>query len=228
MLAGTLAPRTLMTLASTDCRLIIVLETDAHGAGLERLDAVLPAGGPAIACVLLKPRPGGMLGHGELGSAIRRIQARDVAVLLQADAELVRELGADGVHLPTTVDEGEARSRYAIARAALGGERTVGASAGLSKHMAMVYGEIGADYVAFEGVPGDGQQESSGELAQWWAPLFEVPSVAMGVENAAEADHLAGAGVEFVAVELGSASGEAATRHVAQLVEAIATGQRTS
>ena len=214
-----------MTVASTDCRLIIVLETDAHGAGLERLEAVLAAGGAAIACVLLKPRPGAMLGHGELGAAVRRIQAHDVAVLIQCDPELARVLGADGVHLPPESDEDEARSRYAIARAALGSDRTVGASAGCSRHMAMVYGEIGADYVAFEGVSGDGREESSGELAEWWAPLFEVPSVAMGVQSASEADRLAGAGVEFIAVEIGRASADAAARHVAQIAEAIATGQ---
>ncbi|MFO1171082.1 MAG: thiamine phosphate synthase [Hyphomicrobiaceae bacterium] len=164
MLARTLAPQALMTLASTDCRLIIVLETDAHGAGLERLEAMLAAGGTAIACVLLTPLPGVTLGTGELGSAIRRIQARDVAVLLQADVELARALGADGVHLTAGSDEDEARSRYAIARAALGSERTVGASAGLSKHMAMVYGEIGADYVAFEGRPVRGKMKV---LARW-------------------------------------------------------------
>lgn len=215
-----------MTLASTDCRLIIVLETDAHGAGLERLEAVLAAGGTAIACVLLTPRPGVTLGTGELGSAIRRIQARDVAVLLQADVELARALGADGVHLTAGSDEDEARSRYAIARAALGSERTVGASAGLSKHMAMVYGEIGADYVAFEGAAGEGQDESPGALAQWWTELFEVPGVAMGVDSAAEADRLAAAGVEFIAVKLSGAAPEADAAHVALIAEAIATGQR--
>ncbi len=215
-----------MTLASTDCRLIIVLETDAHGAGLERLEAVLAGGESAIACVILKPRPGAQLGAGELGAAIQRIQTRDVAVLLQADAELARALGADGVHLTAASDEDEARTTYAVARAALGSERTVGASAGLSKHMAMVYGEIGTDYVAFEGTAGDGGEESSGTLAQWWTELFEVPGVAMGVASPAEADRLAAAGVEFIAVELANAPVEAAAAHVALLAEAIATGQR--
>jgi thiamine-phosphate pyrophosphorylase len=203
------------------CRLLLVLETDAHGAGLECLEAVLAAGGPAIACVLLKPRPGGKLEHGELGSAIRRIQARDVAVLLQSDPELARELGDDGVHLPFTDDEAEARSRYAAARAALGSDRTVGASAGLSKHMAMVYGEIGADYVAFEGA-------GAAELAQWWVPLFEVPVVAMGIEAAPDADRLAASGVDFVGVELAAGPAEALAQHVGQLAEAISIGEAAS
>lgn len=226
MLTRSLASWVHMTLASTDCRLIIVLETDAHGARLERLEAVLAAGGSAIACVILKARPGAQLGAGELRSAIQRIQARDVAVLMQADAELARALGADGVHLTAGSDEDEARGHYAVARAALGSERTVGASAGLSKHMAMVYGEIGADYVAFEAAAGDGEEESPGALAQWWSELFEVPGVAMGVESAAEADRLAAAGVEFIAVELARSTPELAAEHVALFAEAIATGQR--
>lgn len=216
----------LMTLASRDCKLIVVLATDAHGVGLERLEAVLEAGAAAIACVLLKPLAEATLGHGELGSAIRRLQARNVAVLLQSDAELALALGADGVHLAFESDEDTARSRYAIARAALGSdERTVGASAGLSRHLAMVLGEIGADYVAFEAEPGSVSEDGAGDLAAWWAPLFEVPSVAMGIESAAEADRLAGAGVAFIAVELGSASAETAARHVAEIAEAVATGQ---
>lgn len=207
-----------MPAAKTNCRLVIVAETDSHGAGLERLEAALVAGGPSIACAILKPHPGSELAHGELSAAIRRLQAFDIAVLLAADAELAIELGADGVHLDPVADEASARSRYAIARAALGGERTVGASAGLSRHMAMVYGEMGADYVAFEGA-------GAGELAQWWAPLFEVPVVALGSESAAEADRLAAAGVEFIGVALGAGAAEAAARHVGEIAQAIAIGQ---
>jgi thiamine-phosphate pyrophosphorylase len=214
-----------MAHAPAHCQLYLVLETDAHGAGLERLETVLMAAGPAVACVLLRPRPGAVLGHGELQTAIHRLQARDVAVLLADDAELARALGADGVHLSPAGDEAEARSRYAIARAVLGSGRTVGASAGHSRHIAMVLGEIGADYVAFEPGPAGWPSEAQGELAQWWAPLFKVPAVALGVESAAEADRLAAAGVEFVGVTLGNEPTDVQARHVARMAEAILTAE---
>jgi thiamine-phosphate pyrophosphorylase len=214
-----------MPASGPHCQLYLVLETDAHGAGLERLEAVLKAAGPAVACVLLKPRPGAALGHGELQTAIHRVQACDVAVLLADDAELARALGADGVHLSATADEAEARSRYAIARAVLGSERTVGASAGHSRHIAMVLGEIGADYVAFEPRPSGTPDDEAEALAAWWAPLFAVPVVALGVESAAEADRLAAAGVEFIGVTLGGGPPDALARHVARMAEAISTAE---
>lgn len=212
-----------MSPAQSRCRLYMTLETNAHGNGLERLEAALGAGGGAIACVMLRVNGGAASHHAELQTAVRRIQARDVAVLIADDAELARKLGADGVHLSATGDEGEARGRYAIARAALGSERTVGGSAGLSKHMAMVLGEIGADYVAFAPDAGDG--DAGAELAEWWSALFEVPAVALGIESAAEADRLASAGVEFVGVALDAGPSDQIARHVAHMAEAIATAE---
>lgn len=214
-----------MPLTPARCRLYLSLETDAHGRGIERLEAALAAGGEAIACVMLWVGGAGASHHAELLMAVRRVQARDVAVLIAGDAELAHQLGADGVHLSATGDEDEARSRYAIARAALGSERTVGASAGLSKHMAMVLGEIGADYVAFEPGAGDGDAAAAAALAEWWSPLFEVPAVALGIESAAEADRLASAGVEFVGVALDDGAADQIARHVAHLAEAIATAE---
>jgi thiamine-phosphate pyrophosphorylase len=211
--------------ARAHSQLYLVLETDGHGTGLEHLEAALTVAGEAVACVLLKPRPGGSLGHGELPTAIQRLQARGLAVLVAGDAETALHLGADGVHLGVCEDEADARSRYAIARAALGSARTVGASAGLSRHLAMVLGEIGADYVAFEPDASGQSREGAAEQAQWWVPLFEVPVVVLGVESAAEADRLAAAGVEFVGVDLSDSDAEAQARHVARMAEALSVGE---
>jgi thiamine-phosphate pyrophosphorylase len=205
-------------------RLLLVLETDAHGAGLERLEAVLKAGGPAIACVLLRSRPGGSLAHGELQTAIHRLQDYGIAVLLAGDPELALHLGADGAHLEASDDEAEARARYAIARASLGGDRTVGASAGHSRHMAMVLGEIGADYVAFEPDASGQARETVGELASWWAQVTEVPAVALGIDSATEADRLAASGVDFIGVDLDQGTAAALARHIGLMAEAISTG----
>ncbi len=211
--------------AQSHCRLYLTLETDAHGSGLERLEAALGAGGEAIACVLLRLHDQAASHHAELQTAVRRLQARDVAVLIADDAELARAFGADGVHLSATANEDEARSRYAIARASLGSERTVGASAGLSKHIAMVLGEIGVDYVAFETGASGADAGATAALAEWWSLLFEVPAVALGIESTAEADRLASAGVEFVGVALDAGPADQIASHVARMAEAIATAE---
>ena len=215
----------LMTASPTHCRLYLTFATDAHGGGIERLEASVMAGGPAIACVQIRIQGMAPDHHAELQTAVHRVQARDIAVLIANDAELARALGADGVHLDRASGEAEARAGYAIARAALGAERTVGVSAGVSRHLAMVLGEIGADYVAFEPAAADETGEAAASAAIWWAPLFEVPVVALGVASAAEADRLAAAGVDFVGMTLGEEPADELARHVARIAEAIATAE---
>jgi thiamine-phosphate pyrophosphorylase len=70
-------------------------------------------------------------------------QSRDVAFLLNDRADLVRESGADGVHVGQ--DDMPARD----ARALIGPEATLGVTCKGSRDLAMQAGEDGADYVAF-------------------------------------------------------------------------------
>ncbi|MFZ0849319.1 MAG: thiamine phosphate synthase, partial [Hyphomicrobiaceae bacterium] len=92
----------------------------------------------------------------------------------------------------------------------------VGADVGISRHDAMSLAEAGADYVAF-GAPAHLQDRTRAharrdDLVAWWGEIFEVACVALDVEIPAEAERLARAGVDFVAVTLPPGQSAAATR----------------
>jgi len=84
----------------------------------------------------------------------------------------------------------------------------------------------GADYVGF-GAPADLNDRPKARLRRadmiaWWAPIFEVPSVALDVETPEEAEDLAVAGADFIAVTLPAAlTAEAARDLVADVARAI-------
>jgi thiamine-phosphate pyrophosphorylase len=115
-----------------------------------------------------------------------------VALILHGDLDLALELGADGLHLG-----GEAMKLEA-ARAALGRERIVGVSCGASRHLAMVAGERGADYIAF-GDPGEPPDPELVELVGWWSELFVLPCLAEADITAETCVPLVGAGADFIA-----------------------------
>ena len=79
------------------------------------------------------------------------------------------------------------------ARNNLGKNLILGVDCGTSRHVAMVAGEAGADYIGFQG-PG------LIDMVAWWTQLFEVPCVAFGVENPGTAQEIARLGCEFVGV----------------------------
>jgi thiamine-phosphate pyrophosphorylase len=117
---------------------------------------------------------------------------RNIAVVVADDVELARKIGADGVHIAADA------SRYAAARDRLGAEAIIGADCGQNRHDAMVLAERGADYVAFEAH--DPQAKPGlAELIAWWAEIFVVPCVALGVSSAEEARELTALGADFVA-----------------------------
>lgn len=127
--------------------------------------------------------------------------AHDVAFLINDRADLAAELGADGVHV------GQDDTPYGEARDLLGPDAIVGVTCHASRHLAMVAGEAGADYVAFGAffptTTKDPKAKAEPEILRWWTELFEVPSVAIGgitVENCAE---LVQAGADFLAVSAG-------------------------
>lgn len=132
---------------------------------------------------------------------IQAAQARGIAAILNDDAELASRLGCDGVHI------GQSDGRVKDARAIMGKDRTVGVTCHDSRHLAMVAGEAGADYVAFGAFyPTDTKKTehvASPDILTWWVELFELPCVAIGgitVDNAAP---LIAAGADFLAVSAG-------------------------
>lgn len=130
-----------------------------------------------------------------------KIQARDVAFILNDDPILAKEVGADGVHV------GQDDTPYKEARQIVGDTAIVGVTCHNSKHLAMSAAENGADYVAFGAffptTTKDAKSIAGIDLLEWWSPLVETPVVAIGgitVDNAAP---LVKSGADFLAISAG-------------------------
>lgn len=169
--------------------LYLIIEAAAGNAGLEKLKAALNAA--TFASALVVSSGGRTLDATTARPFVDLIQAHNVAALIDDDAALARTLRADGVHL-RACDTLEARVREA--REILGARHIVGADA-VSRHDAMMLGELGAEYVAFFG-------EEQGDFIGWWAEIFEVPCVAFNVAGPEAAAIMAQMGADFVAFAL--------------------------
>lgn len=184
--------------------------------GARLLSQAMSAG--KIAAVVITPGTDGVVTPADALPLIATAQAGGAAVLILDDAGLARTLKADGVHLSSRAEIVTAAEE---AREILGQGGIVGVDAGTSRHDAMELGELGVDYVAFglQGADADDREERF-ELVAWWAEIFEIPVVALGVEGAQEAAALAAANCDFVSIDL-SAPGDAAER-VRAITAAIA------
>lgn len=132
---------------------------------------------------------------------IRAAQKRGVAAILNDDAQLAGELGADGVHI------GQTDGTYRDARAAVGPNRIVGVTCHDSRHLAMQAGERGADYVAFgaffDTATKSPRARADIALLEWWSEIFEIPCVAIGGITVDNARPLVEAGADLLAVSAG-------------------------
>lgn len=132
---------------------------------------------------------------------VEQVQSRDIAVLINDRADLAAELGADGVHI------GQTDMSFKEAKRWVGADGIVGVTCHDSRHLAMLAGEQGADYVAFGAffptTTKEAPTKADPELLTWWQEMMEIPCVAIGgitVENGGE---LARAGADFLAVSGG-------------------------
>jgi len=195
--------------------LFLTVEALPGPATLARLQAALSA--RPVASVLLIASPGGG-GAIDVGAAARLagvIQSHGAAALIEDSAELARTVGADGVHLSAVAGPEEA---YVAARAALGRDKIVGAAITGSRHDAMSLAEMGADYIAFAGPERD-------EFVAWWAGVFVVPCVALGIETPEDADRLAAAGADFLGLALPPAGPIAdAEAHIRTITNGLVRG----
>lgn len=152
-------------------------------------------------------------------------RAHEAAFIMNDRPDLAAQCGADGVHLgqddlssyrrtPVSSKNKEPdpgfRRDDAIKniRAIIGNDMVIGVSCHDSRHLAMVAGEDGADYVAFGafyptksksaeklakyGVP-------TPELVRWWNENTVLPCVAIGGMTPANCVPLVRAGADFIA-----------------------------
>ncbi len=125
-------------------------------------------------------------------------QNRDVAFIINDDAELAAQLGADGVH----VGQGDMTAEQA--RAIVGADAIVGVTCHDSRHLAMIAAEAGADYVAFGAffptATKAASTQASPELLEIWSSMTTVPCVAIGGITLENCQPLIEAGADFLAV----------------------------
>lgn len=123
---------------------------------------------------------------------------RGVAVIMNDSPKLAARLGCDGVHI------GQEDASYKDARASVGPKGIVGVTCHDSRHLAMLAGEQGADYVAFgaffETATKTPKTSADLELLTWWSELFEIPCVAIGGITLENAPAVMAAGADYVAV----------------------------
>ncbi len=116
------------------------------------------------------------------------------ALLALDDVEAAVAANADGVHLRRAEGIAEARRR-------LGERRLLGVCVGESRHLAMVAGEAGADYVQLCLLSGPPDQERLAQLVRWWSELFVLPCAVGPVPDAWVAA-LRRCGLDFLLAEL--------------------------
>lgn len=180
------------------CRLYLVTPPALEPAAFaERLARALDAGDVAAVQLRLKDVEESALKRAI--DVLRPVaQSRDVAFLLNDRADLAVQHGCDGAHL------GQTDGDHAKARKLLGPERMLGITCHASRHLAMEAGEVGADYVAFGAffptATKVAEHRAEPEILEWWAEMFELPSVAIGGITAENCAPLVRAGADFLAV----------------------------
>ena len=171
----------------------------------ESLFAALDAGDVACLQIRLKDEEGvdaDVETTRKLGKRIiEKVQARDIAVLINDRADLAAELGADGVHI------GQTDMSFKEAKNWVGETGIVGVTCHNSRHLAMLAGEQGADYVAFGAFNATQTKHTpviaEPEILTWWQEMMELPCVAIGGITPANAEPLVKAGADFLAVSGG-------------------------
>jgi thiamine-phosphate pyrophosphorylase len=181
-----------------ECRLYLITPATADPTSFaDELAAALDAGD--VACLQLR------LKDADDNAILRAIdllrpiaQSRNVAFILNDRPDLARKGGCDGVHV------GQDDPPYQEARRLVGPDAIVGVTCHDSRHLAMIAGEQGADYVAFgaffDSPTKQAPARATPELLTWWQEMMEVPCVAIGGITLDNAAGLAAAGADFLAV----------------------------
>lgn len=209
---------------TAECRLYLITppKIDDLAAFGRTLAHALDAGDVAALQIRLKDVPDEVI-----GAAVHALapiaQARGVAVILNDRPDLAARFGCDGVHV------GQSDASYAEARKIMGRDAMIGVTCHDSRHLAMEAAEAGADYVAFGAffptTTKEAPTRAEPDILTIWQETMEVPCVAIGGITAENAEGLAKAGADFLAVSAGVwGHPEGAAAAVQALSAAIARG----
>jgi thiamine-phosphate pyrophosphorylase len=152
-------------------------------------------------------------------SLIEAARSAGATVIFNDNPQLAAQLGCDGVHM------GQEDGSLADARASLGKDALIGVSCHDSRHLAMLAGERGADYVAFgavyESATKTPKTSAPLELFTWWRDLFETPCVAIGGISVDNARPVIEAGADYLAVCGGIWSHEQGPEHACEVFSSL-------
>lgn len=187
---------------TAECRLYLITppKIDDLAAFGRTLAQALDAGDAAAVQIRLKDVPDEVIAAA-VDALTPIAHARGVAVILNDRPDLAAGLGCDGVHV------GQSDTPYVEARKLMGKEAMIGVTCHDSRHLAMEAAEAGADYVAFGAFfptsTKDAPTRAEPEILTIWQETMEVPCVAIGGITADNAEGLARAGADFIAVSAG-------------------------
>ena len=161
--------------------------------------------GGDVACLQVRIKPDGLIDEAATEAVARALlplcRDREIALIINDSVDVCEKVGADGVHL------GALDMQVKAARARLGKQPIIGATAKDSRHVAMEAGEQGADYVAFGAFfPSETKSDSvpaDADLLTWWQSVMELPCAAIGGITPDRAKALSLAGADFLAVSAG-------------------------
>lgn len=182
------------------CTLYLISRPRFDARHLDEIKAALDGGPVAVFQLRLKETP-----DADILSAAATLKpllnAYDVALVINDRVDLAKQTEADGVHL------GQTDGSVKRARALLGFDRAIGVSCHGSRHLAMVAGEAGADYVAFGAFFPSRTKSPPAyanlEILSWWVSLAELPCVAIGGITVENCPPLIAAGADMIAVSSG-------------------------
>lgn len=126
------------------------------------------------------------------------LQSLECAVLIADDSQVFGRSGADGLF----VEKEKPKLEEIIAR--FSPQNIVGCGGVKARHNALEIGEAKPDFVFFGKLGGDIKPEAHPKniaLAEWWAPLVEVPGVVMGGNSLDSIIAASQTGIDFVAFE---------------------------
>lgn len=186
-----------------DCRLYLITPPRINDIAAFRDDLAAALDAGDIACVQLRLKDdNGPASDDDILYAAEQLLPvaveREVAFLINDRPDLALKAGADGVHV------GQSDAPYEKARKMLGDDASIGVTCHNSKHLALLAGEAGADYVAFGAFfPTETKEaptRAETEILRWWTDATTVPSVAIGGITPENCRGLVRAGADFLAV----------------------------
>lgn len=178
------------------CRIIVLAAPDQ---GLEAIKSVAQASDVVAAAILYSNGEEPTHFEAFCKTAVKTLQAVEIATLVADDSRVFGRSGADGIVLDVTHEDLHDQIVNVQAR------HMAGVKGLDTRHKAMEVGEAKPDFVLFGRLNGKRREHAHPkdmELAEWWASVIEVPCVLVVGSSEASLLECARTGADFVAIDI--------------------------